>query len=191
MLTQDSSQYKPDTEKGRILLEGWSVSVALGTSHDERIHQFYDGLLGTAWNREHTIDLQALGIPTYDLVDLEVTFIEKEVWETIKQLPSDKAPIPNGFTWLFYKLLCWSVIKEDIMTVMFAIWSRNFCNFNTLNNAYITLIPKVEDAEQVKDFRPISLVHNFAKLVTKLLANRLATKLQDMVSPVQSVFYLR
>jgi hypothetical protein len=30
------------------------------TSHDDKaklIHQFYDGLLGTAWNREHTIDL--------------------------------------------------------------------------------------------------------------------------------------
>ena len=35
------------------------------------------------------------------------------------------------------------------------------------------MVPKVEGADQVKDFRPISLVHNFAKLVTKILANRL------------------
>jgi hypothetical protein len=55
-------------------------------------------------------------------------------------------------------------------------------------SAYITLIPKVEGTDQVKDFRPISLVHSFAKLVTKLLANRLATKFQEMVSPVQSAF---
>jgi mannosylglycoprotein endo-beta-mannosidase len=46
----------------------------------------------------------------------------------------------------------------------------------------------MEGAEQPKDFRPISLVHSFAKLVTKLLANRLAPKLQQMVSPVQSAF---
>jgi hypothetical protein len=136
------------------------------------------------------IYIQALGIPAYDLADLEVPITEKEVWETIKQLPSDKAPGPDGFTGLFYKL-CWPVIKEDIMAAMSAIWSRKFCNFNTLNNAYITLIPKVEGAEQVKDFRPISLVHSFAKLVTKPLANRLATKLQDMVSPVQSGFIKR
>jgi hypothetical protein len=49
-----------------------------------------------------------------------------------------------------------------------------------LNSAYITLIPKKSDAEQVKDFRRISLVHSFAKLVTKCLANRLASRLDHM-----------
>jgi len=57
-----------------------------------------------------------------------------------------------------------------------------------LNSAYITLIPKKADAEQVKDFRPISLVHSFAKLVTKILANRLACHLNVMVSPSQTAF---
>jgi hypothetical protein len=40
----------------------------------------------------------------------------------------------------------------------------------------------------VKNYRPISLVHSFAKLITKLLANRLAGRLNDLVSPVQSPF---
>jgi hypothetical protein len=40
----------------------------------------------------------------------------------------------------------------------------------------------------LKNFRPISLVHSFAKIMTKVLANRLATKLQDLVSPRQSAF---
>jgi len=57
-----------------------------------------------------------------------------------------------------------------------------------LNSAYITLLPKKPDADLVKDFRPISLVHNFAKLVTKVLANRLAGRLDEMVSPNQSAF---
>jgi hypothetical protein len=83
-------------------------------------------------------------------------------------LPSDKAPDLNGFMGGFYKI-CWSVIKGDIMTAMSAVWSRNFLNFDNLNSAYITLIPKVVGVEQVKDFRPISLVHSFAKLVTKCL----------------------
>ena len=45
-----------------------------------------------------------------------------------------------------------------------------------------------EEADQVKDFRPISLVHSFAKLVTKMLANRLASRIEQMVSPNQSAF---
>jgi hypothetical protein len=50
------------------------------------------------------------------------------------------------------------------------------------------MVPKVEGADQVKDFRPISLVHSFAKLDTKILANRLGKKLNNMVSPIQSAF---
>jgi hypothetical protein len=72
------------------------------------------------------------------------------------------------------------------MAAMSAVWSRKFLNFSSLNSAFITLIPKVEGAEQVKDFRPISLVHNFAKLITKVLANRLAARLNGMVFPVQT-----
>jgi hypothetical protein len=113
--------------------------------------------------------------------------LEKEVWETVKLLPSDKAPGPNGFTGGFYKA-CWSIIKVDIMAAVSAVWSRRFAQFNRLNTAYITLIPKKEGADQVKDFRPISLVHSFAKLITKLLANGLAGRLNEMISPIQSAF---
>jgi hypothetical protein len=75
-----------------------------------------------------------------------------------------------------------------LLAVISAVWSRKLVNLGILNSAYITLIPKKEDAYQPKESRPISLVHNFAKLITKLLANRLAPKLHKMVSPVQSAF---
>jgi hypothetical protein len=51
----------------------------------------------------------------------------------------------------------------------------------------VTLIPKKEGAGEVKDFCPISLVHSFAKLITKILANG-SRKLQSMVSLKQSTF---
>jgi hypothetical protein len=54
------------------------------------------------------------------------------------------------------------------MAVVSAIWSRKLMGFSVLNAAYITLVPKKEVAEQPKDFRPISLVHSFAKLVRKI-----------------------
>jgi hypothetical protein len=52
----------------------------------------------------------------------------------------------------------------------------------------ISPCPKKDGVDSIKDFRPISLVHSFAKLVTKILANRLASKLNVMVSPNQSAF---
>ena len=57
-----------------------------------------------------------------------------------------------------------------------------------LNSAYLILLPKREDASSAGDFRPISLIHSFAKLVTKILANRLGPYLQDLVAANQSAF---
>jgi hypothetical protein len=40
----------------------------------------------------------------------------------------------------------------------------------------------------VDDFSPISLTHSFAKIITKLLANRLEPKLDDLFSCNQTAF---
>jgi hypothetical protein len=74
------------------------------------------------------------------------------------------------------------------MAAVSTIWRRDFRNFCLLNSAFITLLPKKEDADHVGDFRPISLVHSFAKLVTKVLANRLRGHLDQLVSKSQSAF---
>jgi hypothetical protein len=57
-----------------------------------------------------------------------------------------------------------------------------------LNSVYITLLPKPQPALYAKDYQTISLVHSFAKLITKVLANRLASRLHGMVLSNQSAF---
>jgi hypothetical protein len=160
------------------------------TSHDDKAAEFanfYNGLLGTHENREVTIDLEALGVPSPEIANLDAPFSEEEVWETIKHLPSDKAPGPDGFTGRFYKT-CWPIIKTDVMAAISCVWAQKFRNLGHLNSAFITLLPKLQPAQGVKDYKPISLVHSFTKLVTKILANRLAGRLQEMVSSNQSTF---
>jgi hypothetical protein len=148
------------------------------TGHEDKaslIHQFYSNLMGSCLGRDPTINLDEIGMPSFDLSELDAPFTEQEVWDTIKMLPSDKAPGPDGFIRRFYKS-CWSIIKRDVMRAVSAIWARKFSNLGKLNTSYIILLPKKEGADQVKDFRPVSLVHNFAKLFTKLLPSRLAKK---------------
>jgi hypothetical protein len=62
----------------------------------------YINLLGTVQNRDYTVDLVELGIPATDLQELEGLFSEKEVWDTIRDLPADRAPGPDGFIGAFY-----------------------------------------------------------------------------------------
>jgi mannosylglycoprotein endo-beta-mannosidase len=67
----------------------------------------------------------------------------------------------------------------------------NSQNLDLLNSANIILIPKKPDAIKISDYRPISLIHSIAKIFSKLLANRLAPVLDDIVSICQSAFIKR
>jgi hypothetical protein len=55
-----------------------------------------------------------------------------------------------------------------------------------LNQAYIVLIPKKPFPQRVADYRPISLIHSFAKLVSKILTNRLGPELKHLISNNQT-----
>lgn len=131
------------------------------------------------WERLHfeETNLEVLGAP----------FTEEEVKNAINQMPSDKAPGPDGFTGAFFKK-CWDIIKVDVMCVINLFGNLHAENFHWLNSANIALLPKKEGAEEVSDFRPISLIHAIAKIVTKILALRLAPFMNDLVSNAQSAF---
>lgn len=60
--------------------------------------------------------------------------------------------------------------------------------FKLLNTDFITLLPKKADALKVKDYQPISLIHSFAKLVSKIMANWFAPFLKQLASINQAVF---
>nr|GEX25718.1 RNA-directed DNA polymerase, eukaryota, reverse transcriptase zinc-binding domain protein [Tanacetum cinerariifolium] len=50
------------------------------------------------------------------------------------------------------------------------------------NPSFIALIPKIPDANEVNDFRPISLIGSIYKIITKILVNRHARVLGDIVN---------
>ncbi|KAJ4790934.1 RNA-directed DNA polymerase (reverse transcriptase)-related family protein [Rhynchospora pubera] len=57
-----------------------------------------------------------------------------------------------------------------------------------LDKATITLVPKKTSPMHANDFRPISVINSFAKLITKILANRLQSFMHLLVSPYQTSF---
>nr|GEW59018.1 cysteine-rich receptor-like protein kinase [Tanacetum cinerariifolium] len=56
------------------------------------------------------------------------------------------------------------------------------------NSSFIALIPKIPDANLVKDFRPISLIGSIYKIIAKFLTNRLVGVLGGIINEVQSAF---
>ena len=58
----------------------------------------------------------------------------------------------------------------------------------SLNSTFLLLIPKKERAEDLRDFRPISLIGSVYKLLAKVLANRLKLVMGEVISDSQQAF---
>jgi hypothetical protein len=67
-------------------------------------------------------------------------------------------------------------------------FSMNHQDLHLLNQAFIVLIPKKSYPVRVSDYRPISLTHNFAKLVSKIMANILGPELDNLIAANQTTF---
>lgn len=111
---------------------------------------------------------------------MERSFDEEEVKKAVWILDGHKALRSDGFTIAFYKA-CWNVIKEDLMLVFHDFHEKCFLDKGG-NATYIALIPKREGADQLSEFRPISLVRSTYKIISKCLAIRLKEVMLEIVS---------
>lgn len=83
-----------------------NVGDQIAVSQEDKqavVLDFYENLLGKAEEPIYTVDLAELGIQQIELSQLDAPFMEAELWATIKDMPMDKAPGPDGFTDRFYK----------------------------------------------------------------------------------------
>ncbi|GJU32048.1 putative RNA-directed DNA polymerase, eukaryota, reverse transcriptase zinc-binding domain protein [Tanacetum coccineum] len=109
-----------------------------------------------------------------------------EIKHAVWACGSDKAPGPDGFSFSFLKKY-WEFFKDDVEKFVLDFMETDSLPIGT-NSAFITLIPKVITPILITDYRPISLIGMQYKIISKLLANRLARVLDNIVSPVQSAF---
>ncbi|RVW36212.1 Transposon TX1 uncharacterized 149 kDa protein [Vitis vinifera] len=105
---------------------------------------------------------------------------------TLSSCYGDKAPGPYGFTMAFW-LFCWDVVKPDILGLFREFYLHGTFS-RSLNSTFLVLIPKKEGAEDLKDFRPISLVGSVYKLLAKVLANRLKLVMGEVIFDSQQAF---
>jgi hypothetical protein len=69
----------------------------------DTLFDYFNSIIGANFERSRNINLAAIGVPDMELSALEALFTVEEVRSVIVELPSDKAPGPDGFTGLFYK----------------------------------------------------------------------------------------
>ncbi|XP_039048248.1 uncharacterized protein LOC120188948 [Hibiscus syriacus] len=59
---------------------------------------------------------------------------------------------------------------------------------SSFNNSFISLIPKIDEAVSPEDYRPLSLVGSLNKIVSRVMARRMASCLKEVVGENQFAF---
>lgn len=148
--------------------------------------EFYRDLMGHESQPTPHINWSNLYTEQLELQELASPITIEEVNCAIKSWPNNKSPGPDSFTGEFYKVFS-QILIPDIMAIMDSVTNRN-SPLAPLNTSYIILIPQKDHPLTLSDYRPISLIHAIQRIFSKILANRLQGRVQEMVDASQTGF---
>jgi hypothetical protein len=147
---------------------------------------YYRDILGKSFTPQHLIDLEAVYPNSLDLTSLSVPFSEQKILQSLKLIPRDKSPVPDGFGSAYYQDF-WALIMLDIINI-FSQFYNNHAKLDRNNRSYIVLIKKKDNSCTSDAYCPISLLNCPVKLVTKVLALRMQSMLPKLIDEGQTGF---
>jgi hypothetical protein len=97
----------------------------------------------------------------------------QEIKAAVFNLNKDSAPGPDGSGAFFFQQF-WEIIKEDVVKVVLEFFTSGWI-FPGYNSNMIALLPKTPDFISIDQYRPIAMANFKFKIISKIIANRLAS----------------
>jgi hypothetical protein len=117
---------------------------------------------------------------------LTAPFCINEIKKVVFELKHNSATGPDGFPAEFFQDF-WELIHMDIWNLFKDFYVGNL-DIKRSNYGMVTLLPTVDNAVEMKNFRPICLLNVCYKIITKVLNNRLASCITKVISDSQYGF---
>ncbi|CAK8579067.1 unnamed protein product [Lathyrus sativus] len=146
--------------------------------------------MGKEDNNINHIDIEAmrmgkqLNLEQREYLTRNIT--EDDIIKALRGIGNLKAPGLDGYGAKFFKA-SWTTIKTDVIAAI-----RDFFEigkiYKPFNNVVVSLIPKSNEACEIKDYRPIDVCTIFYKIISKILTGRLGYVLPSVISHNQAVF---
>ena len=117
---------------------------------------------------------------------LEIALSKEEIGEAIDKLKNKKSPGKDGLPAEFYK-----TFKELLIQPLLDVWieATHFQALPTfLNEGVIKLIHKQEEKENIKNWRPITMLNCAYKIFAKAIALRLCNHMKEWINKEQKGF---
>ena len=194
---EKSSTFVFNTEKKNASQRIWKKIKCQDGTYSSNINvilneqkQFYKNLFtseGSDQQESNTllenVD-QVLSNDQKEICDADIS--EEKIKNAIKILKKNKSPGDDGIVSEFY-IDYWYLIRKEFTQVI-----KHSFNINTLSpsqyNAILTLLYKKGEREDIRNWRPISLLNVDYKIITKILAERLKKVLPYIIHTDQKGF---
>ncbi|GAU26607.1 hypothetical protein TSUD_102140 [Trifolium subterraneum] len=108
-----------------------------------------------------------------------------EIENVVFNLNKNGAPGPDGFGGIFFQTF-WDLVKEDVIKAVLEFFTSSWLLPNFNSNSMV-LIPKTANADSVENYRPIALANFKFKIISKIMADKLAIIMPNIVSKEQRV----
>lgn len=110
---------------------------------------------------------------------------EEELRLTISNATKKKSPGPDGITYEFYDQH-FNLIKNEMLKLFNGLITNVYPVQENFAKGIIILIPKNGNKKDLNNYRPISLLNTDYKILTKILANRVAKCLELLLGEGQT-----